>query len=324
MLSQFPDRQQHAEKKPQSLLKACGGKLLLGGAACLLWLSTVQAQEPIQIKKQTRQVQPMLWLTDAVNNQPVYKTSQPVDVSGATLQLMLPKLAQYQIQTMVVNNQRAMDLLKARPNACAGNKIITSERLNNSYASKLPQVVFPGLRIFSRADSVAAKIMAEMLDAQGRISVRKVLLEAHKLRFVVVSGRNYGAELDALIEAPQWQNRFWQREADDMAAGVVDMVRTGRIDLMLEYPNVAAHYQAQQTDGTKLVSYAIAESPAFLLGHILCSRTAQGKEMLQQFDAALADVTKTKAYLDAHLRWFAPDYHAEFRKIYNQVYHTSF
>lgn len=324
MLSQFPDRQEHAEKQPQSLLKACGGKLLLGGAACLLWLSTVQALEPIQIKEQTRQAQPMLWLTDAANNQPVYKTSQPVDVSGATLQLMLPKLAQYQLQTMVVNNQRAMDLLKARPNACAGNKIITSERLNNSYASKLPQVVFPGLRIFTRADSVAAKGMAGMLDAQGRISVRKVLLEAHKLRFVVVGGRNYGAELDALIEAPQWQNRFWKRQADDMAAGVVDMVRTGRVDLMLEYPNVAAHYQAQQTDGTALVSYAVAESPAFLLGHILCSRTAQGKEMLQKFDDALTEATQTPAYLEAHLRWFAPDYHAEFRKLYNQVYQTNF
>jgi len=266
----------------------------------------------------------MLWLTDALDNQPVYKTSQPVDVSGATLQLMLPYLAKYQLQTMVVNNQRALQVLKARPNACAGNKIVTAERLEISDATKLPQVVFPGLRIFSRADTTAASVLADMLDEQGRLSVRNLLQEAHKLRFVVVSGRNYGVELDALIQAPQWQNRFWKREADDMAAGVVDMVRTGRIDLMLEYPNVAAHYLAQQTDGTKLVSYAIAESPAFLLGHILCSRTTQGKEMLQNFDQALVHVTKTEAYLDAHLRWFDPEYHAEFRKIYNQVYQTSF
>lgn len=298
------------------LLQAYGKRLLFGVVTGISLLFSVNAA--------TENVQTMLWLTDAMDNQPVYKTSQPVDVSGATLQLMLPKLAQYQLQTMVVNNQRAIEVLKVRPNACAGNKIVTSERLDISYASKLPQVVFPGLRIFARADSAAASIMAGLLDEQGRISVRKILLEAHKLRFVVVGGRNYGAELDALIEAPQWKNRFWQRQADDMAAGVVDMVRTGRIDLMLEYPNVAAHYQAQQTDGTALVSYAVAESPAYLLGHILCSRTAQGKEMLQQFDAALADVTKTKAYLDAHLRWFDPDYHAEFRTLYNQVYRTSF
>ena len=312
------------KKQPESvkpfLSQACGPALRFGVAVCVLWLGAVQAQQ----QNQVAQPQPMLWLTDAANNQPVYKTSQPVDVSGATLQLMLPKLAQYQLQTMVVNNQRAIEVLKARPNACAGNKIVTSDRLDISYASKLPQVVFPGLRLFAPADSTAASALAWLLDQQCRISVRKVLLSANKLRFVVVGGRNYGAELDALIHAPNWQSRFWKRQADDMAAGVVDMVRTGRIDLMLEYPNVAAHYQAQQTDGTALVSYAVAESPAYLLGHILCSRTAQGKAMLQQFDVALAEVTQTEAYLDAHLRWFDPDYHAEFRKIYNQVYQTAF
>jgi uncharacterized protein (TIGR02285 family) len=323
------DSKRHSEKVIPSLLHAFGGKLLSEVAVSVLWVSVlwvsaVQAQEPIQSTIPDQPPQPMLWLTDAANNQPVYKTSQPVDVSGATLQLMLPKLSQYQLQTMVVNNQRAIEVLKARPNACAGNKIVTSDRLDISYASKLPQVVFPGLRIFARADSDAATVMAGLLDEQGRISVRNLLLEAHKLRFVVVGGRNYGAELDALIQAPQWQNRFWKRQADDMAAGVVDMVRTGRIDLMLEYPNVAAHYQAQQTDGTMLVSYAITESPAYLLGHILCSRTAQGKMMLQNFDQALAEITKTPAYHDAHLRWFPADYHAEFRKIYNQVYQTSF
>ena len=298
------------------LLQAYGKRLLLGAVTGISLLFSVNAA--------TENGQTMLWLTDAVDNQPVYKTSQPVDVSGATLQLMLPNLAQYRLQTMVVNNQRAIEVLKLRPNACAGNKIITAERLKISYASALPQVVFPGLRIFARADSAAAKAMAGLLDEQGRISVRKVLLSANKLRFVVVGGRHYGAELDALIDAPNWQNRFWKRQADDMAAGVVDMVRTGRIDLMLEYPNVAAHYLAQQTDGTKLVSYAVAESPAYLLGHILCSRTPQGKAMLQQFDAALAEVTKTPAYLAAHLLWFPADYHAEFRKIYNQVYNTRF
>ncbi|OBP16666.1 hypothetical protein A5320_04555 [Rheinheimera sp. SA_1] len=307
---------QLSEKGNPMLLQAYGKRLLFGVVTGISLLFSVNAA--------TENVQTMLWLTDAVDNQPVYKSSQPVDVSGATLQLMLPKLAQYQLQTMVVNNQRAIEVLKARPNACAGNKIVTSDRLDISYASKLPQVVFPGLRIFARADSTAAAALAGLLDQQGRISVRKVLLEAHKLRFVVVGGRNYGTELDTLIDAAQWQNRFWKRQADDMAAGVVDMVRTGRIDLMLEYPNVAAHYQAQQTDGTALVSYAVAESPAYLLGHILCSRTAQGKEMLQQFDAALAEVTQTEAYLDAHLRWFAPDYHAEFRTLYNKVYQTSF
>jgi|GEM_PF-1308607 len=320
MYNKRPDSNKPPKKAKPSLLHACSGVLLLGSVISLLLLSAAQAQQ----QNQAQQPQPMLWLTDAVANQPVYKTSQPIDVSGATLQLMLPRLAQYQLHTMVVNNQRAIEVLKARPNACASNKIITSERLDVSYASKLPQVVFPGLRIFARGDSKAAVELAGLQDEQGRISVRKVLLSANKLKFVVVRGRHYGAELDALIEAPNWQNRFWKRQADDMAAGLVDMVRTGRIDLMLEYPNVAAHYQAQQTDGTALVSYAVAESPVYLLGHILCSRTEQGKAMLQQFDEALAEITKTEAYLEAHLRWFDPDYHAEFRKIYNQVYQTAF
>ena len=306
----------HFEKVALSVLQPRRGMQLIVLLIAILWLGAAKAD--------VQEQRPMLWLTDAVKNQPVYKTSQPIDVSGATLQLMLPYLASYQLQTMVVNNQRAIELIKARPNACASNKIVTTERLDISYASKLPQVLFPGLRIFAKAESDAARALSGLVDAQGRISVRKVLLNASKLRFVVDGGRNYGAALDALIHAPNWQNRFWKRQADDMAAGLVDMVRTGRIDLMLEYPNVAAHYQEELSGAVTLVSYAVAESPAYLLGHILCSRTEEGKAMLEQFDQALADVTQTEAYLDAHLRWFDPDYHAEFRKIYNQVYQTAF
>jgi len=286
--------------------------------------SVVFATLVLSCNSQAQNLQPMIWLTDAVHNQPVYKNSQPADVSGATLQLMLPYLASYQLQTMVVNNQRAIEVLKVRPNACAGNKIVTTSRLEISHASALPQVVFPGLRIFTRAGSQAADTLNSLLDPQERISVRKVLLNANKLKFVVVGGRNYGAALDALIHAPNWQNRFWKRQADDMAAGVVDMIKTGRMELMLEYPNIAAHYDAQQPHGSSLVSYPVAESPPYLLGHILCSRSAAGRAMLDQFDQALAAVTQTEAYLNAHLRWFPADYHAEFRKIYNQVYHTAF
>lgn len=303
--------------------KRCCGRLLQILMTLLAFSAWAQGSQPQQ----------MVWLTDAVNNQPVYKNSRPVDISGETMALMLPAFASYQIQTMVVNNQRAMEVLRLKPNVCAGNKIVTAKRLQLSYASKLPQVVFPGLRIFARAESAAAEVLVGLLDAQGRVSMRDVLLNASKLKFVVVGGRNYGSELDALIHAPQWKNRFWVRQADDMAAGVVDMVRSGRIDLMLEYPNVAAHYQAQQIIGTpdahgtpttSLVSFPVTESPAFLLGHILCSRTPQGQAMIQQFDQALVQVTQTKAYLDAHLHWFDPDYHDEFRKIYNQVYRTDF
>lgn len=265
----------------------------------------------------------MLWLTDHDMHKDSHRNQTAVDVNGSTLALLRQQLPQLNIHTEVVNTSRALLLLKSEPNACTGNKILSEARLQHAVASQLPQVVFPGLRLFALSGSDTAAMLEKLKDAEGRVSVRQLLNEHKNARFAIAGGRNYGKQLQQLINEPQYQKRFWQRHSSDLAMGVIQMLQSGRVELLIEYPNVVAHNLVNQQQ-TQVVSVAVAESPAMLLGHILCAKTPQGRELLTLLEQQLAIVSKTPAYLQAHLQWFEASSHAEVTRLYNEVYGTAF
>lgn len=270
----------------------------------------------------------MLWLAD--NDLQASNTHKKlaVDVNGSTLQVLRQGLPELAVKTLVVNTPRAMALLKSEPNACAGNKIVSADRLQHAVASQLPQVVFPGFRLFALKDSATARLLTELKNAEGKVSVQQLLEQNQSARFAIVGGRNYGAALDALMRDPQYQQRFWQRHASDLAGGVIQMLQSGRVELLIEYPNVVQHNilnQPKKQHGTaELISLPLVESPEVLLGHILCAKTPQGQQLLAVLEQQLALASQTEAYLQAHLQWFDPSSHAEVRRLYNQVYGTHF
>ena len=266
----------------------------------------------------------MLWLTDHDMQKNSQRNQAAVDVNGSTMALLRQQLPQLKIQTEVVNTSRALLLLKSEPNACTGNKILSEARLQHAVASQQPQVVFPGLRLFALSGSDTAALLEQLTDAQGRVSVRRLLNETKNARFAIAGGRNYGKQLQQLINDPQYQKRFWQRHSSDLAMGVIQMLQSGRVELLIEYPNVVAHNLTNQHHKTQVVSVAVAESPAMLLGHILCAKTPQGRELLNLLEQQLGRVSKTQAYLQAHLQWFEPSSHAELKRLYNEVYGTAF
>lgn len=266
----------------------------------------------------------MLWLTDHDMQKNSQRNQAAVDVNGSTMALLRQQLPQLKIHTEVVNTSRALALLKSEANACTGNKILSESRLQHAAASQLPQVVFPGFRLFALSGSATAALLDKLKDAQGRVSVRQLLHENSSARFAIAGGRNYGPELDQLMQNPQHQRRFWQRHSSDLAMGVIKMLQSGRVELLIEYPNVVAHNLLTQHHKTSVVSVAVAESPPMLLGHILCAKTPQGRELLNLLEQQLAIVSKSEAYLQAHLQWFDSSSHAEIRRLYNEVYGTAF
>lgn len=102
------------------------------------------------------------------------------------------------------------------------------------------------------------------------------------------------------------------------------MLQEGRVDFVIEYPNVFNHYQSKLNDTTAYISLLIIESPQTLAGYILCSRTPEGAALIARFDQVRAEITLGQAYLTAHLRWFDAVGQAALLPLYNQVYQTKF
>ena len=266
-----------------------------------------------------------LWLTDMDDAAVVYKNVPGIDINAATRRLLLEHMPGHQDTVTIVNNERAFQILKSNQLACTGNKVRNAEREAFAAFTQLPQLIFPGLRLYmlqATADKAGLNHGAENDIMQSLTDLSVKLPHA---RIGIVGGRNYGEPLQQLFEQLASRNRIYTRTASDMtAAALLDMLINGRIELIVEYPNVVQHYSEALNHAVPLVSVNIREAAEYSAGYIMCSKNEQGKKLAQAYNAAIRLASQDKRYLQAHLRWFDVSSHAKVIALYNQVYNTTF
>lgn len=260
---------------------------------------------------------PMIWLAES---SPGFEKSIRMDEQ--TRDLILEGLDGVEFQVEPTNPQRGLKRLQQEPNICVGDKIYNVERQRYSLASALPQVVVPGLRLYLR-EELAIQIGLNT-ETSPEFSLSQLLQKAPEIQLGTMQGRSYGNELDQILEASRWQPRIWQRSGTDMGSGLVAMLMTGRVDGIFEYPNVFKLYSQQFTEKPAIAHIRLKETPAFITGYILCSRSEAGKQAIDAISKSIEHLSRSREYLDIHLQWFDADMHKELADYYNQVYGTEF
>ena len=265
-----------------------------------------------------------LWLTDMDESALVYNSVPGIDINAATRLLLLEHMPEHQDSVTIVNNERAFQMLKTDILACTGNKVRNSERESFAYFTDLPQLIFPGLRLYMlKATAEMAGIAEPQHDS--RHSFADISARLPRSRIGIVGGRNYGEPLQAIFDQLAARKRIYTRTGNDMsAAAMLDMLANGRVELIVEYPNVVQHYSAALNHAVELVSVEISEATEYTGGYIMCSKTEQGKKLVQAYTNAIQLASKDKRYLQAHLRWFDVSSHHKVTALYNQVYNTAF
>lgn len=261
----------------------------------------------------------LLWLTEHAPNLAL----QVLDINETTYRLLEPQLQGIKISRQQATTAQAAKLLQHRPNVCVGNKLPLPERRSWGIISLQPQVIFPGLRLYVLQSSGLRSWLAQQASNKP-LSLQRLLSANQRFKLGFNTDRSYGDKLDPLLKQAAHQRNLFSRSGPDNAGGLLQMFSLGRIDLLIEYPNVVEHYLAQLPKPPTVQSFALQESPALLPGHIICSDTPQGRLLLTSLDQALSKVSQQRAYLDAHLQWFAPALHAELTALYNQTYGTNF
>lgn len=261
----------------------------------------------------------LLWLTEHAPNLAL----QVLDINETTFRLLEPQLQGIKISRQQATTAQAAKLLQHRPNVCVGNKLPLPERRSWGIISLQPQVIFPGLRLYVLQSSGLRSWLAQQASNKP-LSLQRLLSANQRFKLGFNTDRSYGDKLDPLLKQAAHQRNLFSRSGPDNAGGLLQMFSLGRIDLLIEYPNVVEHYLAQLPKPPTVQSFALQESPALLPGHIICSDTPQGRLLLTSLDQALSKVSQQRAYLDAHLQWFAPALHAELTALYNQTYGTNF
>ncbi|MEH8017787.1 transporter substrate-binding domain-containing protein [Rheinheimera muenzenbergensis] len=285
-------------------------------AAALMLMSAVMVQcyadEPI-------------WLTDMDDAAVVYKNVPGIDINAATRRLLLEHMPGYQDSVSIVNNERAFQILKSNTLACTGNKVRNAERETFAYFTALPQLIFPGLRLYMLQATAKQAGLSQNQPQEATQSLAALSAILPQARIGIVGGRNYGEPLQQLFAQLARRNRIYTRTASDMtAAALLDMLVNGRIELIVEYPNVVQHYTEALHHAVPLASVNITEATEYSGGYIMCSKTEQGQKLAQLYNDAIRQASQDKRYLQAHLRWFDSSSHAKITALYNQVYHTNF
>ncbi|WDE12886.1 hypothetical protein [Thalassomonas haliotis] len=271
----------------------------------------------------TAKGQELLWLTHSSFFNPNEKHSQSMDIMGETMTMILDGLGDYQTRVLYANTNSAFNLLKSKSHACTGNKTLSEQRLKFSYASKYPQSIYPGLRLYLKKNSPYFKKIKELLDKHQAISVEQALTQIKDAKFGVVNGRSYTGQLDKLISAPTWKKHFWSRSGEDMASGIIDMLFAERVDFIFEYPSIFDRYRPDGGENPLITSFAIAESPPYVLGYILCSKTPQGLALVNKIDKVIEKISRADDYFNSHINWVSESARQDMARYYNQVYGTS-
>jgi len=262
---------------------------------------------------------PLLWLTEHAPDQNL----QILDINDSTFRLLEAQLEGVTVSRQQATTLRAAKLLQSHPDACVGNKLPLPARRDWGLISHQPQVIFPGLRLYVLQSSGLVPWL-QHLSATKPLSLQRLLDSNQRFKLGFAAGRSYGDKLDRLLQQAPGESQLFSRAGPDNAGGILQMFSRGRVDLLIEYPNVVQHYLAQLPQQPAVLSFALAESPVTLPGHIICADTPQGRFSLAKLDNAISIVSKQRAYLDAHLRWFSADLHNELTQLYNTAYGTNF
>lgn len=218
---------------------------------------------------------------------PLYITQGPQQGQGVLDRLLrdvlLPGLGGLQHEIVTVPPKRLEASLQQLDNACVLGMLRNAERESYlRFSRPFPISVAPALLV-RRADAARWR---GLMDAQGRLSLR-AWLQRPETRFGMAEGRAYGAAVDDLLNA-QPAGRLDRVTSQNATANLMNMLQRGRIDGLLVLPFEPGQ-QAREA-GLNLAEVdmlPLQEQGPAREGHVACSRSALGAEVVRRADEVL-------------------------------------
>ena len=219
---------------------------------------------------------------------PLYITQGPHQGQGVLDRLLrdvlLPRLPGLQHRTVTMPPKRLEASLQQQPNACVLGMLKNAERETYLHFSRpFPISTTPSLMV-RRGD---VDRWRPLLDEQGRLSLR-AWLQRQDTHLGLAEGRAYGAMVDGLLES-QPAGRIDRVTSQNPTLNLMQMLRHGRIDALLVLP----FEPAQQASAAGLVPeqwqlLPLQEQGPTREGHVACSRTPLGAEVVRRADEVIA------------------------------------
>jgi uncharacterized protein (TIGR02285 family) len=150
---------------------------------------------------------------------------------------------------------------------------------------------------------------APFLNRDGSLRLSDWLLHPQN-RLGLVPGRSFGPGLDAVLSKARSRRpqALVEVEADNhFRSRLLKLVHQDGFEAILGYPEeLAYHAQQLSLPVQDLVFLAVAEEPPLVAGHVACSKSPLGQQVVQAVDGLIAQPAFRKAVQDAYRHWLDP------------------
>ena len=226
---------------------------------------------------------------------------------------LIRRLPQFHHQTFEASTSRSLDMLKTRPNVCMVGVLKTPERqVFMAFSTRPFQTLSNGvittrkrLELFNLYFNERRELRLDQLLAEGR----------HRVG--IISGRSFGAEIDALLKKHAGQpSIFVVPSSDHFSSRLLKLSNQNEFDAILGYP-FELRYLTRQL-GLNEQDFAllpIAGIAPLQQSFVACSKTEHGKRIVEAIDQALADGSAKREFEAAYSVWLDEETAARYDRL---------
>lgn len=243
-------------------------------------------------------------VADQIDNQ---RQLMQLDLSARIIVNLQAKLSSdVKISYERADRTREWLLLNKRPDVCLFNKVKTKARLAQGIYTKTPMNIFPANRL----------VVKKKLNIPQHTSISEAIHQ-YGLKVGVVAGRSYGEAIDRKI-AEEKQNLVIIR-GEYGAVRLRSMLMQNKLDGIIEYQEVFIDDIGKEKSDATLTYIEMSDIPPFILGYIVCSKSALGEVAVDMFDELLLTKSVREMIIEEHKREFASIEKSDLLSIYQQA-----
>lgn len=216
-------------------------------------------------------------------------------------QVLLRILQQYPspYSLIEISRNRAREWTKTAGNACIPWLRKTPER-ERDFLFTVPYMLESAMMLVSLPQSGWQTQLEKLKDSEGKVSLAQLLQLQRPPLIGIELNRSYGGKLDALLLQHQANAAIYTRStAGESVGSMLPMLHKGFVDMMLEYPRIAARSQ------TELRYWPVAEAEPYNAVHFACSRTPRGEKIVALLNQSIRQQAGTAEYQQLTLQSFA-------------------
>ncbi len=234
------------------------------------------------------------------------------NTESKTFELVKQHLANFDFAYKTSSFDHALNYMDNYPNTCIRNIIKSPEREKRLIYSQ-PQTLYLGARLYLSPNATQS-----INEDTSDIDLVQFFKKHPEFVLGIEGQRSFGGEIDREVKLIPDKNKYLI-EGSSKGTVLIAMLFSSKIDAIIQYPT-SIHHAGESLSAEPVSSYGINVGKPYIISYLVCGKTEQGQQIINEYNKALSKAYNYPSYFDAHIGWVQPSNIALFKRLFNQVF----